>query len=82
MFSSANDNGDDGINEFRECVRMLAEKVGVLTSQRAELIERYKKTEASHEQRTKELEEQKDLVNTLYAKLQSEKQVYFISNKL
>ncbi|XP_076897492.1 autophagy-related protein 11-like [Bidens hawaiensis] len=75
LANSVNDNGDDGISEFRECVRVLAEKVGVLTSQRAELIERYKKTEASHEQRTKELGEQKDLVKTLYAKLQSEKQV-------
>ncbi|KAF5776530.1 putative Ubiquitin-like domain superfamily [Helianthus annuus] len=74
LANSAND-GDDGINEFRECVRVLAEKVGVLTRQRAELIDRYTKTEASHEQLTKELEEKKDLVNALYMKLQSEKQV-------
>ncbi|XP_076893016.1 autophagy-related protein 11-like isoform X2 [Bidens hawaiensis] len=75
LANSANDKGDDGISEFRECVRVLAEKVGVLTSQRAELIERYKKAETSHGQRSKELGEQKDLVKTLYAKLQSEKQV-------
>lgn len=75
MFSSANDNADDGISEFRECVRVLAEKVGVLTRQRAELIDRYTKAETSHEQLTKELEEKKELVNTLYTKLQSEKQV-------
>ncbi|GKB17484.1 hypothetical protein Tco_0851407, partial [Tanacetum coccineum] len=29
--SLANDNGDDGVVVFRECVRVLAEKVGVLT---------------------------------------------------
>ncbi|KAK1414030.1 hypothetical protein QVD17_29768 [Tagetes erecta] len=75
LANSANDNGDDGINEFRDCVRVLAEKVGVLTRQRAELIDRYTKAETSHEQLTKELEEKKDLVNTLYTKLQTEKQV-------
>ncbi|KAI7727750.1 hypothetical protein M8C21_013140 [Ambrosia artemisiifolia] len=75
LTNSANENGDDGINEFRECVRMLAEKVGMLTRQRAELIDRYTKTETSHEQLAKELEEKKEVVNTLYTKLQSEKQV-------
>lgn len=65
--------------EFRECVRVLAEKVGVLTRQRAELIDRYTKAEASHEELTKELNEKKELVNTLYVKLQSEKQVSFFT---
>ncbi|KAL4589931.1 hypothetical protein LXL04_002843 [Taraxacum kok-saghyz] len=73
LANSAND--DDGSAEFRECVRGLAEKVGVLTRQRAELIDRYTKAESSHEQLAKELDEKKDLVNTLYVKLQSEKQV-------
>ncbi|KAI3524285.1 hypothetical protein L1887_02938 [Cichorium endivia] len=75
LATSANDNTDDATAEFRECVRVLAEKVGVLTRQRAELIDRYTKAEASHEQLTKELDEKKELVNTLYIKLQSEKQV-------
>ncbi|KAJ0697735.1 putative Ubiquitin-like domain superfamily [Helianthus annuus] len=75
LANSANENADDGINEFRECVRMLAEKVGMLTRQRAELIDRYTKAETSHEQLTKDLEEKKELVNNLYMKLQSEKQV-------
>ncbi|KAI3775350.1 hypothetical protein L1987_49922 [Smallanthus sonchifolius] len=75
LANSANENGDEGTNEFRECVHVLAEKVGVLTRQRAELIDRYTKAETSHEQLTKDLEEKKELVNTLYIKLQSEKQV-------
>ncbi|KAI3803102.1 hypothetical protein L1987_31251 [Smallanthus sonchifolius] len=75
LANSANENGDDGINEFHECVHVLAEKVGLLTRQRAELIDRYTKAETSHEQLTKDLEEKKELVNTLYMKLQSEKQV-------
>ncbi|XP_071742165.1 autophagy-related protein 11 isoform X2 [Rutidosis leptorrhynchoides] len=75
LANSANENGDDGTAEFRECVRVLAEKVGVLTRQRSELIDRYTKAETSHEHLTKELEEKKELVNTLYTKLQSEKQI-------
>lgn len=75
LSSSANENGDDGTAEFRECVCGLAEKVGILTRHRSELIDRYTKAEASDEQLTKELEEKKELVNTLYMKLQSEKQV-------
>ncbi|PWA74122.1 hypothetical protein CTI12_AA253110 [Artemisia annua] len=75
LANSASENGDDGTAEFRECVRVLAEKVGVLTRQRAELIDRYTKAETSHEQLTKELDEKKELVNTLYMKVQSEKQV-------
>ncbi|CAI9265753.1 unnamed protein product [Lactuca saligna] len=75
LATCANENSDDGVAEFRECVRVLAEKVGVLTRQRAELIERYTKAEASHEELTKELNEKKELINTLYVKLQSEKQV-------
>ncbi|KAD6794964.1 hypothetical protein R6Q59_021129 [Mikania micrantha] len=75
LANSANENGDDGFNEFRECVRVLADKVGMLTRQRAELIDRYTKAETSHEKLTKDLEEKKETVNTLYMKLQSEKQV-------
>ncbi|KAI3513898.1 hypothetical protein L1887_12120 [Cichorium endivia] len=75
LANSTNENGDDGTAEFRECVHVLAKKVGILTRHRAELIDRYTKAEASHEQLTKELDEKKELVNTLYTKLQSEKQV-------
>nr|XP_043625256.1 autophagy-related protein 11-like [Erigeron canadensis] len=68
LANSANENGDDGTSDFREFVRVLAEKVGILTRRRAELMDRYTKKEA-------ELGEKKELVNTLYTKLQSEKQV-------
>lgn len=74
LANSANENGDDGTAEFRECVRVLADKVGVLSRHRAELLERYSKAEAANEQLTKELEEKKELVNTLYIKHQLEKQ--------
>ncbi|XP_023758487.1 autophagy-related protein 11 [Lactuca sativa] len=74
LATSANENGDDGTAEFRECVHVLAKKVGILTRHRAELIDQFTKAEASHEQLTKELEEKKELVNTLYIKHQSEKQ--------
>ncbi|XP_076910787.1 autophagy-related protein 11-like [Bidens hawaiensis] len=75
LATSANENGDDGINEFRECIRVFMEKVLLLTRQRAELIDRYTKAETSHEQLAKDLEEKKELANTLYMKLQTEKQV-------
>ncbi|XP_076885074.1 autophagy-related protein 11-like [Bidens hawaiensis] len=75
LATSANENGDDGINEFRECIRVFVEKVLLLARQRAELIDRYTKAETSHKQLAKDLEEKKELANTLYMKLQTEKQV-------
>ncbi|KAF5804894.1 putative Ubiquitin-like domain superfamily [Helianthus annuus] len=74
LTNSANDGGDDGTAEFRECVHMLAKKVGILARHRAELVDRYTKAEAAQQQLTKELDESKALVNTLYLKHQSEKQ--------
>ncbi|XP_073067052.1 autophagy-related protein 11-like [Primulina eburnea] len=74
LSSSANKSDDDSTAEFRECIRILADKVGVLSRQRAELLNRYSKTEAANEQLNKELEEKKELVNTLYTKHQLEKQ--------
>ncbi|KAK4415165.1 Autophagy-related protein 11 [Sesamum alatum] len=72
--SSTNENEDDSTAEFRECVRILADKVSVLSRQRAELLDRYSKAESANEQLTKELAEKKELVNTLYMKHQLEKQ--------
>ncbi|KAA8535422.1 hypothetical protein F0562_030437 [Nyssa sinensis] len=69
-----NDNEDDGTVGFRECIRVLADKVGVLSRHCAELLERYSNAEAASEQLKKELEEKKELVNTLYKKHQLEKQ--------
>lgn len=74
-FSSSGDNEDDGTAEFRECIRVLADKVGVILKHRADLLDRYSKAEAATEQLAKELEEKKELVNTLYIKHQHEKQV-------
>ncbi|PWA48645.1 Autophagy-related protein 11 [Artemisia annua] len=54
---SANENGDDGAAEFSECFRALAKKVGILATHRAELMEMYASSEASHKQLTKELDE-------------------------
>ncbi|KAL0404279.1 UNVERIFIED_CONTAM: Autophagy-related protein 11 [Sesamum radiatum] len=71
---SSNENEDDSTAEFRECVRVLADKVSVLSRQRAELLDRYSKAEAANEQLSRELAEKKELVNTLYMKHQLEKQ--------
>ncbi|XAR66723.1 hypothetical protein NMG60_11013043 [Bertholletia excelsa] len=74
LANSVNDGEDDGTTEFRECIRVFAEKVGILSRTRAELRERYARAEAATEQLKKELEEKKELVNTLYIKHQLEKQ--------
>ncbi|PSS04330.1 Autophagy-related protein [Actinidia chinensis var. chinensis] len=72
--ANSSDSEDDGSAEFRECIRVLGDKVGLLSRHRAELHERYSKAEATTEQLKKELEEKKELVNTLYIKHQHEKQ--------
>ncbi|GFP86983.1 hypothetical protein PHJA_000842100 [Phtheirospermum japonicum] len=71
---ATNEGDDEGSAEFRECLRVLVDKVGVLSRQRAELLERHSKAEAANEQLNKELGEKKELVNTLYMKHQLEKQ--------
>ena len=68
FFSSLNDNEDDGTVEFRACIKVLADKVGLLSLQRSKLL-------AAHDHLTKELEEKKELAKSLYAKHQLEKQV-------
>ena len=75
IFSSIHDNEDDGIVEFRQCIRTLADKVGILSRQRAELFDRSSKFEAGNKLLMKELEEKKELVKTLYTKHQIDKQV-------
>ncbi|MCL7046163.1 hypothetical protein MKW94_017639, partial [Papaver nudicaule] len=71
---SANDNEDEGTAEFRACIRVLADKVSFLSRHRAELMERCSRAEAAHGHLTKELEEKKELVKSLYSKHQLEKQ--------
>ncbi|KAG6413071.1 hypothetical protein SASPL_125770 [Salvia splendens] len=74
LSSSPSEAGDDSASEFCECIQTLAVKVGLLSSQRAEFLERSSKAEAANKQLKKELEEKKELVNTLYVKLNLEKQ--------
>lgn len=75
LYSSINDNEDDGNAEFQKCIRVLADRVGFLSRHREELLDKYPKLEAANEQLRKELEEKKELVTTLYKKHQLEKQV-------
>lgn len=74
LANSVNENEDDGTAEFCTCIRVLADRVSFLSRHRAELLEKYSKAESANEQVTKELEEKKELVNTLYTKHQLEKQ--------
>lgn len=76
-FSSISDNEDDGALEFRKCMRVLADRVGMLSRLREELLDKYPKVEAANEQLRKELEEKKELVKTLYTKHRLEKQVTY-----
>ena len=84
LSSSASDVEDDGTAEFRTCIRVLADKVGILSRQRTELLDRSSKAEAASKQLSKDLEERKELVKTLYTKHQLEKQVccLYYHNKL
>ncbi|PON99335.1 Autophagy-related protein [Trema orientale] len=74
LANSIKENEDDGTAEFRKCIRVLADRVGFLSKHRDELLDKYPKVEAANEQLRKELEEKKELVKTLYAKHQLEKQ--------
>ncbi|CAI9779665.1 unnamed protein product [Fraxinus pennsylvanica] len=74
LTNSNNGNDDDSTVEFRECIRVLANKVSLLSRHCAELLDRYTKTEAEIELLKKEVEDKKESVNTLYVKLQLEKQ--------
>lgn len=73
--SSLNEKDDDGTVEFRKCIVVLADKVGFLSRHRQEILQKYPELEAANEQMKKELEEKEELVNTLYKKLQLERQV-------
>lgn len=74
LSNSINEKEEDGSAEFRECIRVLADKVGTLSRHRAELADKCSKFDTANKQVSKELEEKKDLVNTLYKKHQHEKQ--------
>ncbi|KAK1552929.1 hypothetical protein Q3G72_025884 [Acer saccharum] len=74
LANSINDNEDDGVVEFRKCIRVLADKVSFLSSHREELLDKSRKVEIANEQLRKDMEEKKELVKTLYTKHQIEKQ--------
>ncbi|KAL6012202.1 hypothetical protein ACLOJK_002680 [Asimina triloba] len=74
LASSHNDNEDDGTAEFRACIRVLADKVGLLSRHRAELLDRCTRSEGEKNLLMKEIEDKKELVKSLYAKHQLEKQ--------
>ncbi|XP_043695460.1 autophagy-related protein 11-like isoform X2 [Telopea speciosissima] len=74
LANSVNDVEDDFTVEFRTCTRVLADKVGFLSRHRAELLDRCSTAEVAHGRLTKELDEKKELVKSLFAKHQLEKQ--------
>lgn len=66
LASAKKDEGDTTI-QFQQCIKILADKVGFLSRQSAELLERYSRI-------VRELEEKKESIKNLYSKLQLEKQ--------
>ncbi|XP_078438702.1 autophagy-like protein [Wolffia australiana] len=74
LASSSKDDEDEGLREFRACIRVLAEKVSFLSRQRSELIDRCSALESTNGKLSKEMAEKKELVKSLYSKLQIEKQ--------
>ncbi|EPS64935.1 hypothetical protein M569_09838, partial [Genlisea aurea] len=75
LANSAVENEDTAsIAEFRDCVRVLADKVSALSKERMDFLERYSKSQVANEQLSKELEDKKELINTFYMKHQLEKQ--------
>ncbi|KAG8069997.1 hypothetical protein GUJ93_ZPchr0006g45974 [Zizania palustris] len=74
LASVKKDEGDSTI-QFQQCIKILADKVGFLSRQSSELLERYSRIEGAHRVLVRELEEKKDSMKNLYSKLQLEKQV-------
>ncbi|AQK60251.1 Putative autophagy domain family protein [Zea mays] len=75
LASSVKKDEADTTVQFQQCIKILADKVYLLTRQSAELLERYSAMQAVHGGITKELDEKKELIKNLYNKLQQEKQV-------
>ncbi|XP_062223904.1 autophagy-related protein 11-like [Phragmites australis] len=75
LASSVKKDEADSTIQFQQCIKVLADKVTLLSRQSAELLERYLRVEAAHKNLAKEMEEMKELVKNVYSKLQLEKQV-------
>jgi autophagy-related protein 11 len=69
--SSKKDEGD----EFQQCIKVLSDKVGFISRQSTDLLQRCSQMETTHSHLVRELEEKEELICNLYAKLQLEKQV-------
>jgi hypothetical protein len=80
--SSVKKDEADTTVQFQQCIKILADKVYLLTRQSAELLERYSAMQAVHGGITKELDEKKELIKNLYNKLQLEKQVCLVTYSL
>ncbi|CAN7032779.1 unnamed protein product [Brassica rapa subsp. trilocularis] len=74
LAKSINDNEDVGTVEFRKCIRVLADKVSILSKHWEESFEKCRNLEATSDQARKDLEEKEELVKTLYTKHQLGKQ--------
>ncbi|KAL1563512.1 autophagy-related protein 11-like [Salvia divinorum] len=74
LYSSSSEVDDASASELCECIQTLADKVGLLSRERAEFLERSTETEAANKLLNKELEEKNESVNTLYLKHHLEKQ--------
>lgn len=75
LASSLNNDENDGTMEFRACIKVLSDKMGILSRQRTALVNRCLWVEAAQNHLIKELEEKKELIKNSYAKHQLEKQV-------
>ncbi|CAN6827148.1 unnamed protein product [Brassica oleracea] len=74
LAKSINDNEDVSTVEFRKCIRVLADKVSILSKHWEESFEKCRNLEATSDQARKDLEEKEELVKTLYTKHQLGKQ--------
>ncbi|CAN6819701.1 unnamed protein product [Brassica oleracea] len=74
LAKSINDNEDVGTVEFRKCIRVLADKVSILSKHWEESFEKCRNLEATSDQARKDLGEKEELVKTLYTKHQLGKQ--------
>ncbi|MCO5597104.1 hypothetical protein L7F22_051178 [Adiantum nelumboides] len=72
---ASNEGGDDGTADFCVCVRGLAERVGKLAQQQADLLERCTLVETSKGRLATELESKVEMLKNQYAKRKLDKQV-------
>ncbi|KAI5055331.1 hypothetical protein GOP47_0030476 [Adiantum capillus-veneris] len=71
----SNEGGDDGTADFCVCVKGLAERVGKLAQQQADLLEHCSLVETSKGQLATELESKVEMLKNQYAKRKLDKQV-------